>query len=154
MPGTKAAAARGGLGAEGEGGRQLGAVCRANKREGSPCTAPATGPNGCFEREVETEFVTLEHDDGTVSRWPLGDEGFKEVSVHEYERGGRHFYGEEPGRAHPFVVALRTATNLEALMAEQGTVLDLWLEEDAIIRGLRERPGPPVEWNEDGTVCS
>ncbi len=132
----------------------MGAVCRANKREGSPCTAPATGPNGCFEREVETEFVTLEHDDGTVSRWPLGDEGFKEVSVHEYERGGRHFYGEEPGRAHPFVVALRTATNLEALMAEQGTVLDLWLEEDAIIRGLRERPGPPVEWNEDGTVCS
>jgi hypothetical protein len=25
----------------------LGAVCRANKRDGSPCTAPATGPNGC-----------------------------------------------------------------------------------------------------------
>ena len=24
----------------------MGAVCRANKRDGSPCTAPATGPNG------------------------------------------------------------------------------------------------------------
>ena len=107
-----------------------------------------------LEREMETEFVTLEHDDGTVSRWPLGYEGFGEVFVHEYERGRRHVDGEEPGPAHPFVVALRTATNLEALMSEQGTVLGLWLGEDEIIRGLAERPGPPVEWNDEGTVCS
>ena len=103
-----------------------------------------------IEREMETEFVTLEHEDGTVSRWPLGDEGFKEVFVHEYERGGRHFDGEDPGPAHPFVVALRTATNLEALMSEQGTVLGLWLGEDEIIRGLRERPGPPVRESSPG----
>ena len=107
-----------------------------------------------LEREMETEMVTVEHEDGTVSRWPLGDALFDEVFVHEYKRGGRHFDGEEPGPAHPFVVALRTATNLEALMSEQGTVLGLWLGEDEIIRGLRERPGPPVRWNEDGTVCS
>lgn len=33
-------------GRQGEGGRLLNAVCRANKRDGSPCTAPATGANG------------------------------------------------------------------------------------------------------------
>ncbi len=107
-----------------------------------------------LEREMETELVTVEHEDGTKSRWPLGDEGFKEVFVHEYERGGWYLVGEQPGPAHPFVVALRTATNLEALMSEQGTVLGLWLGEDESIRGLRERPGPPVEWSEDGTTCS
>ena len=32
--------------ARGRGGRQLSAVCRANKRDGSPCTAPATGADG------------------------------------------------------------------------------------------------------------
>jgi hypothetical protein len=25
--------------------------------------------------------------------------------------------------------------------------------EDEILRGVRERPGPPVKWNEEGTVC-
>ena len=30
----------------GRGDRQLSNVCRANKRDGSPCTAPATGANG------------------------------------------------------------------------------------------------------------
>ena len=103
-----------------------------------------------LEREVETELVTLEHEDGTVSRWPLGDEAFEEVFVHEYGR----WVQDDPGPAHPFVAALRTATNLEALMAEQGTVLGLWVGEDAIIRGEAERPGPPVTWSEDGTRCS
>jgi hypothetical protein len=39
-------------------------------------------------------------------------------------------------------------------MAEQGTVVGLLLGEDMIMRGEIERPGPPVEWNEEGTVCS
>jgi hypothetical protein len=107
-----------------------------------------------LEREMETEYVTVEHEDGTRSRWPLGDDGFAEVFIHETERGGRHFDGEDPGPAHPFVVALRTATNLEALMAEQGTMLGFWVGEDQIVRGLRERLGPPVRWNEERTVCS
>jgi hypothetical protein len=55
---------------------------------------------------------------------------------------------------NPFVVALRTATNMEALMAEEGTVVGLLLGEDMIMRGEIERPGPPVEWNDEGTVCS
>ena len=103
-----------------------------------------------LEQEIETEYVTLEHEDGTRSRWPLGDEGFREVFVHEYGRWTQ----DDPGPAHAFVVALRTATNLEALVAEHGTVLGHWVGEDAIIRGEMERPGPPVTWSEDGTGCS
>ncbi len=48
------------------------------------------------------------------------------------------------------MVALRTATNLAALMSELGTVLGLWLGEDEIIWGLRERPGPPVRESSPG----
>lgn len=106
-----------------------------------------------LEREVETALVTVEHEDGTRSKWPL-DASFMDVFMHETERSGRHFDGEDPGPAHPFVVALRTATNLEALMSEHGTMLGFWVGEDAIARGLAERPGPPVTWSEDGTVCS
>jgi hypothetical protein len=105
-----------------------------------------------LEREMGAELVTVEHEDGTVSRWPLGDEGFAEVFVHEYERWTRDDE-EGPGPAHPFVVALGTATNLEALMSEHGTILGHWVGEDAIIRGLKERPGPPVQWNDEGTIC-
>jgi hypothetical protein len=103
-----------------------------------------------LEREIETGYVTLEHEDGTRSKWPLGDEGFGEIFLHEYGRWTR----DDPGPAHPFVVALRTATNLEALMAEHGTILGFWLGEDEIARGEAERPGPPVTWNDDGTVCT
>ncbi len=106
-----------------------------------------------LEREMEAELVSVEHEDGTVSRWPLGDEGFAEVFGHEYGRWTQDD-GEDPGPAHPFIEALRTATNLGALMAEHGTVLDHWVGEDAIIRGEAERPGPPVTWSEDGTACS
>lgn len=102
---------------------------------------------------MEMELVAVKHEDGTVSRWPLGDDLFREVFLHEPERGGRHFDGEDSGPAHPFVVALRTATNLEALMSEQGTMFGFWVGEDEIVRGLRERSGPPVRWNEDETVC-
>jgi hypothetical protein len=103
-----------------------------------------------IEREMKTEYVTVEHEDGTRSKWPLGDGAFEEVFGHEYGRWTQ----DDPGPAHPFVVALRTATNLEALMAEHGTVLGNWVGEDTIIRGKTERPGPPVTWSEDGTVCS
>jgi hypothetical protein len=36
---------------------------------------------------------------------------------------------------------LRTATNLDALISEQGTMVGLMLGEDEIIRGVRERGG-------------
>ncbi len=67
-----------------------------------------------LEHEIETEYVTLEHEDGTRSKWPLGEEDFKEIFLHEYGRWTQ----DDPGPSHPFVVALRTATNLAALVSE------------------------------------
>ena len=105
-----------------------------------------------LEREMELELVVVEHEDGTTSRFR--EDAVTDAFLHEMERGRRHHFGEEPGDAHPFVVALRTATNVEALMAEEGTAVGLLLGEDMVMRGEIERPGPPVEWNGEGTVCS
>ena len=52
-----------------------------------------------LEREMEAELVTVENEDGTRSKWPLGDDLFKEVFLHELDRGRRHFDGEDPGLA-------------------------------------------------------
>jgi hypothetical protein len=105
-----------------------------------------------LERELDAEMIAVEHEDGTTS-------GFQEDAVMdafllEMERGRRHHFGEKPGDAYPFVVALRTATNMGDLMAEQGTMVSLLLGKDKIMRGEIERPGPPEEWNDEGTVCS
>ncbi len=105
-----------------------------------------------LERELDAEMVVVEHEDGTTSNFQ--EDAVINAFLHEMERGRRHHCGEELGDAHPFVVALRTATNMKALMAEQGRVVGLLLGEDMIMRGEIERPGPPVEWNEEGTVCS
>ena len=105
-----------------------------------------------LEREMGAELVVVRHEDGTTSRFR--EDAVTDAFLHEMERGRRHHFGEEPGDAHPFVVALRTATNMEALMAEQGTVVGLLLGEDMIMRGEIERPGPSVKWNEEETVCS
>ncbi len=71
---------------------------------------------------------------------------FPECFLHESERGRRHFEGEDPGPAHPFVEALRNAKagEVERLVPTQGTIITLWLGEDEIIRGERKRTGSPV----------
>lgn len=107
-----------------------------------------------LEREAEeVALVVVELEDGKTSRFQE-EEIFPECFLHEIARGRRAFDGEEPGPAHPFIVALRTANNLEALISEQGTMIGQLLGEDEVICGVRERPGPPVEWNEEGTVCT
>lgn len=89
--------------------------------------------------------------DGTVARFRDG-EIYPECFMHEYERLRRHFEGEEPGPAHPFVEALRNAAEgeVERLVPDQGTMILHWLGEDEIIRGERERPGPPVRETSPG----
>jgi hypothetical protein len=97
-----------------------------------------------LEREAAVSLVVVEHGDSKTSRF-REDEVFPDCFLQEMERGARHFAGEHPGEAHPFVVALRSATNLDALMRrEQGTMVGHFLGEDEIIRGVRERPGPAV----------
>lgn len=104
-------------------------------------------------RQTERDMITFRLEDGTTSRF-YADE-FMDCFTHEFERGSRHYFGEEPGPAHPMVEALRKAApgEVERLMSTQGTMLGLLVGEDEIIRGERERPGPPVKWDAGGKVC-
>jgi hypothetical protein len=102
-----------------------------------------------LERAAEERLVIVELEDGTSARF-REEEVFPECFLHELERMGRDYDGEEPGPAHPFVEALRRAANLEALASEQGTMILNFLGEDEILRGVRERPGPPVRETSPG----
>jgi len=101
-----------------------------------------------LELATVQDMITFELLDGSTARFSENDV-WPSCFIQEYQRGRRHFDGEEPGPAHPFVEALRNAApgEVERLVPTQGTVLTLWLGEDAIIRGERERPGPPVTEN-------
>ena len=99
-----------------------------------------------LERAADDELITFELEDGTVARF--SPQAYMECLVHEYERG--HYEGEEPGPAHPMVEALRRAKNLEALMSAHGTLLGMWVDEDAVIRGELEQPGSPVRETSPG----
>lgn len=105
-----------------------------------------------LEQEVDTTMIVVEHEDGTRTKF-REDEIFPGAFMHEMDRMRHHHDGEEPKPAHPFIVALRTASNLDTRMAEQGTMVGHLLGEDEIMRGIRERPGPSVKWNDAGTVC-
>jgi hypothetical protein len=96
------------------------------------------------ERKARGEAIEIRQLDGTSRRFYEAD--YIDCLVHEYERGQRHYDGEEPGPAHPLVEALRGASEEELgrLASEHGTILGLWLGEDEVIRGERERTGSPV----------
>jgi hypothetical protein len=98
-----------------------------------------------LERETAQDVITFELRDGSIASFAEA-EVWPSCFSHEFERGRRHFEGEEPGLAHPFVEALRNAApgEVERLVPTQGTIITLWLGEDAIIRGLRERTGGPA----------
>src|SRR3712207_6071301 len=98
-----------------------------------------------LERQSEAVMIVIPQRDGTVRRF-YEHEVWPECFLYEYERGGRHYFGEDPGPAHPFVEALRNAApgEVERLVPTQGTMILHFLGEDAIIRREKERPGPPV----------
>ena len=83
--------------------------------------------------------------DGAEARF-YEDELLPECFMHEVARGRRHSDGEDPGPAHPVIEALRKAEDgeLARLMDEYGTMVGILVAEDEIIRGERERSGPPV----------
>jgi hypothetical protein len=98
-----------------------------------------------LELATTQDVITFELRDGSIARFAEA-EVWPSCFSHEFERGRRHSSGEDPGPAHPFVVALRQAApgEVERLVPTQGTIIELWLAEDQVIRGLRERTGPPV----------
>lgn len=98
-----------------------------------------------LQRATRKGMITFELEDGTTARF-YEDEIYPECFIHESERGRRHYFGEEPGPAHPFIEALRNAREgeLERLTPTLGTFFLMLVGEDEIIRGERERPGPKV----------
>ena len=95
-----------------------------------------------LQRATERQMLAFELEDGTTARFHE-DGVWPECLLHEFDRGKRHLEGADPGPAHPFVEALRNAAPGEAerLAKTQGTVILLFLGEDEIIRGGRQRPG-------------
>ena len=96
-------------------------------------------------KATEHHTFIVRQRDGAEARFHE-DELLPECFLHEFERGRRHFNGEDPGPAHPVIKALRKAEDgeLARLMDEHGTMVGTMVAEDSIIRGERERPGPPV----------
>ena len=104
-------------------------------------------PQGAAERQT----IAFELADGATAR--LHEDGvWLERFLHGRDRGKRHFEGADPGPAHPFVEALRNAAPGEAerLAKTQGTIILLFLGEDEIMRGGRQRPEPPVRESSPG----
>ena len=103
-----------------------------------------------LSRAVERDMIVFTLHDGTVARF-YSDE-FATCFVHELERGRRHYFGEDPGPAHPMVEALRLVSDEEMarIVGSHGTMMADFVAEDEIMRGLRERPGPPVRETSPG----
>ena len=111
------------------------------------------GPRGRLKklaREAEREMITFELEDGTTARFYSHE--FTACFIHESARGRRHYFGEEPGPAHPIIEALRKVSDEEMtrVLGEHGTLLGDLFGEDQIIRGERECPGPPVRETSPG----
>ena len=100
-----------------------------------------------LQKAAERDTITFELRDGTTARF-YEDEVWPECFLHESARWG----AEDPGPAHPFVEALRDAAEgeVERLVPTQGTMILHFLGEDEIMRGERERPGPPVRETSPG----
>ncbi len=100
-----------------------------------------------LEKGAEREMITFRLKDGSTARF-YEDEVWPGCFLHESERWG----AEDPGPAHPFVEALRDAAEgeVERLVPTQGTIITLFLGEDEILLGEKERPGPPVRETSPG----
>jgi hypothetical protein len=71
-----------------------------------------------LEHEAEEHLVAIRQVDGTVRRFR--EEDWTACFLHEYDRGRRHFRGEEPGLAHPMVEALKLPSAAFLSVSMQG----------------------------------
>jgi hypothetical protein len=101
-----------------------------------------------LERAADADLITFELQDGTVARFP--EKAYAQCLLHEFDRGSRHIRGEDPGPAHPLVEALRNAKDLEAIVAEHGSLLGALVGEDEVMRGVAGRQGPLVRETSPG----
>jgi hypothetical protein len=77
-----------------------------------------------LQRAAQRDMITFRLGDGTTARF-YNDEVWPECFLHEFDRGSRHYNGEDPGPAHPFIKALRNAApgEVERLVPTQGTMI-------------------------------
>jgi hypothetical protein len=84
---------------------------------------------------AEREMISFQLSDGSVVRFH--EHEFLEALTHEWNRGRRHYIGEEPGPPHRIIEALRRVSDEE--MARISSEHGLWLEHlsaaDEAIRG-------------------
>jgi hypothetical protein len=101
-------------------------------------------------RAAEREMISFQLQDGTTARFYESE--CLEMIVREWERGRRHFEGKEPGPPHGIISALRNVSDEELVrvMSEHGMLIGHLAEEDRVMRGERERPGPPVRETSPG----
>ena len=101
-------------------------------------------------RAAEREMITFEPEDGTTARFYENE--YMECFIHESARDRRHYFGEEPGPAHPMIEALRKVSDeeLARVMSEHGTLLGQLAGEDMVICGEVERPGRRVRKSSPG----
>ena len=101
-------------------------------------------------RMAEREMMVFELEDGTTARF-YKDE-YISCFLHEHDRGCRHYFGEDPGLAHPMIEALRKVSDEEMarILSQHGTLVGMMVGEDQIMRGERERLGPPVRETSPG----
>lgn len=108
-----------------------------------------------MEREADADMIAVPQRGGGVKRFP--QQAIGDALVRTVNRSRAHDAGEldTAPRPHPFVEALMNAPEdaLQAMTAEHGTGFLLILGEEEILAGKKERPGPPCEWNDSGTVC-
>ena len=75
-------------------------------------------------------MVTFTLEDGSIRRFY--EDEFLDCFVHEFARCRRAWDGEEPGPAHPIILALRHVSEdeLQRVIREQGTMLGHLVTED------------------------
>jgi hypothetical protein len=107
------------------------------------------------ERAAAGDMVVVPQRDGSVKRFP--QRALFEALSRTWERSRAHSAGEIESAPppHPFTVALQNAPEdaLEALLEREGWGWGVLVSEEEVYTGRAERPGPPVTWNDEGTVC-
>jgi hypothetical protein len=107
------------------------------------------------ERAAAGDLVAVPQLDGTVKRFP--QQAVLEAVRVGWYRSRAHSAGELDSAPppHPFTVALQNAPEdaLQALLEREGWGFGMLVSEEEVFAGRAERPGPQVEWNDEGTVC-
>lgn len=103
------------------------------------------------EHEARGRLLAIPQRDGTELLFH-GDALLEALAIY-FARLRASLNGEEMPPAHPVVDALRNARGLSAIAAEHGTMVHMLVEEEAVLRGEAQRPGPAVVYDEEGKVC-